>query len=217
VAELDEVIDRCTRRNPSERPSVAELSRELRAWLAYTPAPGEPDLGDVLAQFRHAHSDSFDAQARRDQWLQRFSEIRDLITETTVSWVSETLREAGLRPAITFRHDLSEWVERTRHMGVEAQLAEAQLWVTSEFGDPDWPTKIAVGVGIDVDAAGEFWCAAHVAWGDMESTATRQLQIDEKIVPIESIEISSGLDDLNHGVQEACVQMLRELGETPQT
>jgi hypothetical protein len=53
VADLDRLVDRCTRR-PNERPSLANVAIELRAWLdaADMPDEGELDLGDITARLR---------------------------------------------------------------------------------------------------------------------------------------------------------------------
>jgi hypothetical protein len=92
-------------------------------------------------------------------------------------------------------------------------LANEQIWVVAEFGEPYSPTKIAVGLGTDVDFQGGFWCTGHVAWGDMESTATRQLQIDERTAHIESIEVDEMVAGLKSDIRDACGQMLRDLAD----
>jgi hypothetical protein len=70
------------------------------------------------------------------------------------------------------------------------------MWATAEFGEPEWPTKIAVGIGIDLDHAGQFWCAGHVAWGDIHSTATRQVAIEERAAWIESVQVPGLIERL---------------------
>jgi serine/threonine protein kinase len=213
--QLDDLIDRCTRREPTARPTMENVARELSAWLEDVPMRGEPEIENLLAQFRHAHQDAFDKRAQRDAWLERFHEITEQVTKTTLTWVAQTLTEAGLRPELTDWHDHSNWLERMRGMGMHSELASDQLWIVAEFGDSYFPTKIAVGIGLDVNLVGEFWCRGYVAWGDMDSTATRQLQVDDKIAPIESLEIPILLEQLDREIQQACVAMLEELsGET---
>src|SRR5581483_6435865 len=102
----------------------------------------------------------------------------------------DRFREAGLNPGMRSYHEHHEWLERMQAMGIQPTLVKDQRWVTGEIGDPTWPTKVAVGIGVDVDVQGHFWCIAHAAWGDMESTATRQWTRDEATAPIESIEVN---------------------------
>jgi hypothetical protein len=187
------------------------LSRELRTWLVDAESGEEPELDDLIAQSRHTHQDDFDDQAARESWLKRFEELVLSVEDTTITWVSRTLEQAGLRPEVSLWHDHNAWVERTRFLGMQPQLASEQRWVTAEFGGVHWPTKIAVGVGLDVDLQGEFWCAAHVAWGDMKTTATRQLAIGERVAPLESIEVEALLAALHREVQSSSKEMLRDL------
>jgi hypothetical protein len=67
-----------------------------------------------------------------------------------------------------------------------------------------------------VDEGGwEFWCRGHCAWGDMETTATRQIQIEDKTAPIASLELPRLLADLDREIKAACVTMLEELSQRP--
>jgi serine/threonine protein kinase len=172
--DLDQIIDRCTGRDPAARPTMAELARELETWLNYTVPADDPDLAELIGQFRARHRDTLDARQLHDQWARRVSEIVRRLETTTLQWVEDRFREAGLNPGIRSYHEHHEWLERMQAMGIQPTLVKDQRWVTGEIGDPTWPTKAAVGIGVDVDVQGRFWCIAHAAWGDMESTATRQ-------------------------------------------
>lgn len=101
-----------------------------------------------------------------------------------------------------------------RFMGMQPELVADQVWVVGEFGRPDWLTKIAVAVGFDLDIEGEFWCKGYVAWGDLESTAGHQLDIEERVAPIESLEVGKIVADLKTDMWDACAQMLNQLAQT---
>jgi hypothetical protein len=40
---------------------MTELAGELRTWLEYEPPAGDPDLSEVIAEFRSRHRDSLEA------------------------------------------------------------------------------------------------------------------------------------------------------------
>jgi serine/threonine protein kinase len=214
VSELDQVIDRSTRRDPSGRPNMAELAHELGVWLAYTPPAGEPDVSALTTQFRQTHHEALESQSQREAWKERFEETFSEAEGSLVEWVTATLDDVGIRTEVLSWHEHYQWVERTRFMGMQPEFVAEQVWVTGEFGNPDWPTKIAVAIGFDLDIKGEFWCKGYVAWGDLESTAGHQLDIEERVAPIESLEVGKIVADLKTDMRNACVQMLNQLAQT---
>jgi hypothetical protein len=191
---------------------MVELARELRAWLDYLPADGDgPDLGELIAEFRAAHRDSLDTRQLQDRWASRLAEIVRQLETTTLRWVEDRFREAGLNPGMRSYHELHQWVERRRAMGSTPELAADQRWVDGEIGDRSWPTRVVIGIGVDVNEAGEFWVTAHGAYGELRSTATRKWSHDDVTALIESIEVDAILEVLDRDVKEACVEMLREM------
>jgi hypothetical protein len=68
TSELDQIIDRCTRREPTSRPSMAGFARELDVWLNYAPPAGEPDVSELTARFRQTHQEALDNQSEREAW-----------------------------------------------------------------------------------------------------------------------------------------------------
>lgn len=87
VSELDQVIDRSTRRDPSGRPNMAELSHELDVWLAYTPPVGEPDVSALAALFRQTHHEVLESQSQREAWTVRFEETVKEAEGSIIEWV----------------------------------------------------------------------------------------------------------------------------------
>jgi serine/threonine protein kinase len=208
---LDQIIDRCSRREPENRPTMAELTRELEVWLEYEPPPGDPDLNELIAEFRARHRDSLEARDLQDQWGRRLSEIVRQLESTTLRWVEDRFGGAGLNPALRPYHDHHQRLERIRTMGSTPSLAGDQRWVVGEIGDRSWPTKVIVGIGVDVNERGEFWLAAYAAWGDLRSTATRRWDREDVTAPIESIEVNALLEAVEAEVKEVCAEILREL------
>jgi hypothetical protein len=132
---------------------------------------------------------------------------------TTLQWVKDRFREAGLNPDIRSYYEHHEWVERDRYLGSQPDLVADQRWVTGEIGDRNWPTKVVVGIGVDVDLTGEFWVTAHAAWGDLQTTATRQWVREDATAPIESIEVNAIIEAVDTDVKSVCRDILRELIE----
>lgn len=211
VAGLDQLVDRSSRREPENRPSMPEFARELQLWLDYQPPAGEPDVSDVIAEFRIRHKDALEARDMREQWSGRLSAVVRQLESTTLRWVEHVFGEAGLNPQVRYYHDLHHWVERSRFMGSTPELSADQRWVVGEFGDPSWPTHLVVGIGVDVDQQGEFWITACGAWGDLESTATRRWTREDVTAPIESIGLDRILEELDVDVKEMVGEILGEL------
>jgi serine/threonine protein kinase len=211
VEALDQIIDRCSRRDPENRPTMAELAHELEVWLEYEPPPGDPDLEELIGEFRARHRDSLETRDLQDQWARRLSEIVRQLESTTLQWVEDRFRNAGLNPGMRSYHEHHQWLERLRALGSTPGLVADQRWVTGEIGDRSWPIKVIVGIGVDVNESGEFWLTAHAAWGDLRSTATRQWVREDVTAPIESIEVIGLLEAVDAEVKEACGEILREL------
>jgi serine/threonine protein kinase len=207
---LDQIIDRCSRRDPAGRPTMAELARELKTWLEYEPPADDLDLSELIATFRHANRGELEARDLREQWMLRLSTIVRYI-ETSLRWVEERWREAGLDPQARSWHERHTWLERLRALGSTPQLAADQRWVYAEFGELSWPTKLLIGVGVDLNSAGEFWCTAVGALGDLSSTATKRWDREDATAPIESIEVEAILGGLDADVKEMCRQILQRL------
>jgi serine/threonine protein kinase len=210
---LDQIVDRCSRRDPETRPAMAEFASELRSWLEYQPPSGDPDLSELITEFRSRHRDSLEARDLQEQWARRLGEVVRQLETTTLRWVEDRFREAGLDPAMGSYHEHHEWLERSRYLGSQPGLAADQRWVTGEIGDRSWPTKVVVGIGVDVDVNGEFWITAHAAWGDLQTTATRQWTREDTTAPIESIEVNAILEAVDGEVKGVCAEILRELIE----
>lgn len=213
VAALDQIIDRCSRRDPDTRPTMVELVRELETWLSYEAPAGDPDLSAVITRFRETHRTALEAQDVRQEWARRFDEITRRIETTTLGWIEDRLGQAGMNPRMSSLHSHQEWLKRMQAMQIPETLLEAQRWVIGEFGDVGWPSEVAVGIGIEVDVNGQFWCTAHVAWGDMESTAGKDWTRADATAPIESIEVDAILEAVDGDVKAACAEMLRDLAE----
>jgi hypothetical protein len=211
IGSLEELIERCTRRDPDRRPTMATVAQELGAWLE-TPERQAPDLSEVAARFRAANAEALAGTAQADELRQRFEALTGEAFGRLLQPVADALDDAGLSPALAYFHDLHTWVERRRFLGSTMQLASDQRWVVASYGRIEWPQKIAIGLGFDLDTEGELACMAHVAAGDLESTATKQWRFDEVTVPIESsVSVDRGLDDLGREILEAVGEMLAAL------
>jgi len=215
VSELDQIIDRSTRRDASRRPRMVEFAKELRVWLSYTPPSDEPDMSVLTSLFRQTHHEALQNQGQREAWKARFEQVTGEVERSLVPWVVGALDDAGIRTEVLSWHEHCEWVERRRSMGDQPELVTDQVWVVGEFGDPTWPTKIAVGIGFDLDITGELWCKGYVASGDLESIGADQTDIEERAALIESLEVGKVVSDLKTDMQNACAQMLGRLAEAP--
>jgi len=210
--DLDQLVERCTRPEPTDRPDMHSVAKELDAWLSEPHQP-QSNLEAAAARFRSAHAGALSATARIAAQRASLAELGQSIRETIALQVVQVLKEAGLNPELGAYDALHEWVERRRSFGVPSSIAEDQVWVVAEWGDPMWPRRIAVGIGWDLDEDGQCWCQAILAAGDLESAAHRRWLTDEQLVPIDSrVRVRTALSDLRTDVLDALAALLNSVG-----
>jgi hypothetical protein len=78
LREIDELLARCTRLTPSDRPSMQQVANDLAAWLAMEDVPnGLPDLSAYGKQLREAAAPEISERERRDRLEERCGELAD--------------------------------------------------------------------------------------------------------------------------------------------
>lgn len=183
---LEDLIHRCTRRDPEARPTMRDVAQEMEAWLSVVDQE-IPDLSDVAARFRAANAESLASRERLALLMERFQELADQAFPRLLDPVAQTLSDAGLTPTLEYFHTMSETVTRHLHLGSRPSLADRQAWVVGEYGRVEWPEQIAVGVGFDLDDEGLFWCTAYVGAGDMRTIGGGlHFQFEERTTAVEN-------------------------------
>ena len=207
VEQIDALLTRCTRLEPTLRPTMQEMHRELDLWLS---APIPPaDVGELertAARFRAANRATLDETRIRQALVDRFDTIVARVDDEICTPIVAALEAAGLQPEESWYHELHQWVERPLYMGSESQITNAARWVTTEFGRMEWPDKIAIGIGLSLSASGGLWVVAHAFSGDLESSATQHLRRNEEEAPIESIAAGMLVDAL----KTDCLEITRK-------
>src|SRR5262249_48926541 len=99
--QLDLLAERATRHDPAGRPTMAEFSAELRAWLA-APQEAEPtDLTDVLARLRALTPPGMRTEADRARLLASAGRLHGEL-EAGMRAVASQLKTTGLSDGSLF-------------------------------------------------------------------------------------------------------------------
>jgi Protein kinase domain len=94
AAELDQIVDRCTRAS-AERPALLGLAEELDAWLAATELtePGEIDIGDIAASIRSSLAPQRAEEERAEQRRADAQSTADLLSDALDPLIAAVERE----------------------------------------------------------------------------------------------------------------------------
>lgn len=98
-APLDELVDRSTRLIPAARPTMAEVARDLRAWLELATKPAVVDIGELTGRIRGRMAQELAAEnlaAERKQLA--LAAVRQL--QEACRPLDETLRQLHPRPIL---------------------------------------------------------------------------------------------------------------------
>ena len=213
---LDDLLDRCTRTEPEERPTMSDVVLDLDAWLS-TPEPQPDSLEDATSGFMRAHRGALDERAARRRMTEGFWRAVNHLEREVIFVIQKALTEIQ-GEAISLggeESNLRSWCKRRRYLGSRPSLEARQSWVATSIGERPNALSIAAGIGLDLDETGELWMAGGVHYGrNLRAASTRSLQAEGRIVPVESVaQVDLALAELVQDMREAFAQALSGLSQ----
>ncbi len=193
---LDELIERCTEHEPSKRPSMRQVSEDLRAWLSLdndTPQQSV-DLADMWSRLRETAELRLrqvnEQEAQRQCFRQAVRRLQELLDPLQAEIRREfPAAEFNQRPKFV----TTMFFDRLKH-----EISNEDIRATILSG-PGWnPVVLAIGVAVRTRVSGELEFRGMFYLG---STKTFGGGIDEwksepKRVPCNSIVLEDGLSAL---------------------
>jgi serine/threonine protein kinase len=215
--ELNELIERCTKHHPDERPTMAQLARDLRAWLDLDSrtAPTSVDTSELWKTLRTAASPRLtEAQKEADeqQCLRTAARRLQQLLEPLHAEIRANFpaAEFNKRPDIVqtlFR--LNALRERVRD-DIRAVI----------ISGPGWnPIRLIIGAAVMIREDGQLHYRGLFYLGRTETMGghTDRWMSEPADAACGSIELEADLIGLARSIQEAFPNWLRKLNEALET
>lgn len=189
AAALDRLIENCTITEPTARPTMAEVARELRAWLQAPPAPpGVLDLSAQGAALRQRLSGELltrelaerrreQAEAARHHFLDRLEPVHDAIEQ---QWPAAELE--------VYDDFTESWLSAPDAAGLpevdSSEFAADKIVVGNSYV----PIVFRVGYGTELFSTGEIRFSAFIEYGREGETGGDQSAVIEARAPVGTVQ-----------------------------
>jgi serine/threonine protein kinase len=164
---LDRLVDLATRLHPDERPSMADVARDLAVWADLGLGPGELDVSDISAQFRNKVERELAAEDLLEQRRQLAHQAARKIQES-IRPLNDALRQVHPRPELNGIPDRSaqSMLRTLRHSGSPNIVFEFGRISRIKAGREPIPLELTLGVGIELTDGGHliFRSFIHVGY-----------------------------------------------------
>jgi hypothetical protein len=200
--QLDLLIERATRNNPNDRPSMAEFVAELRAWLATPRVQAHPDLSDILAQVRERAEPSLRAHHERLRQGQEAEELSTRLANLMLPIVQAFVATGLAFNAVKELKSADPVFLRQRTMDMPTAFWQRGLAVTAEKpGTPlSWATRgidyaeLTCAVGLELRVDGTIRLLGGYAIGSMYGPEF--IAVQEYVTPLGSSLQEKAVSDL---------------------
>lgn len=195
---LDGLIERSTRMNPSERPTMAVVAADLRAWLA-APAvpPAEVDLSEVMHRLRTAARPALDEAARDARLRDAVARNSDRIA-AALQAVERSIQRAYSLCETDSSDSFAESMLRHRVYLGSVGLVTQEVRATRLDSSLDFPTSLIIGrsVAVTEDGLLHFDGIAYLGSTETDGGNEDLWRASVAPVPIESIQVDVAVDHL---------------------
>lgn len=191
---LDELVDRMTRLDPAQRPSMREIADELQAWLRLAPTPVAVDVSAFRAAMRTKLGREIaeqDLQAERKQLAIRA--VRGL--QERMRPLNDALRELHPRAEIDGTDTLTQNALSTLRTSGAPQIVFSQFRCSSISTGEISPYALRMGRGVELTADGVLLVRWMLNVGPVRTSGTDMHKVgDDYEAPVGSIEQERMLD-----------------------
>jgi serine/threonine protein kinase len=193
---LDELVDRATRLDPAERPSVAEFANELQQWLKLPVEQSDLDLSELSRAVRANLASEIGEGQRIEVWKEDAYKAARRLDEL-VRPLSAILKEADPRAEIGITDELvAKTLRSLEHMGspeVLFHFARANKIVT---GTPPIHKVLRMGRGVELIEDGQLIIRTMIDLGlDGVMQTDMHWTSGERSVPVGSIQQEAALQE----------------------
>ena len=208
---LDKLIERCTRHNPSERPSMRQLSEDMQAWLSLdddTPQKSV-DLSATWSRLRESAQPRLSQVDEEAAQLQCFDaavhRLQELLEPLHAEIQREfTAAEFDRRPKI---------VESMFHEFYKHEITNEDIRATILSGPGLNPVQLLIGVAIRTRISGELEFGGIFYLGKTKTMGGQigSWELERRRVPCGSIAVEEGLSALAAEIRSQFPSWLEQL------
>jgi hypothetical protein len=204
AAHLDELVDRSTRLDPRDRPTMAAIASDLRAWLTLPIEQQDFDLTEAAASVRKSLGQEIGQAERVARWkdaaqaaIRRYEEL--------VAPLNATMRAADPRARIGAIDSLTDgWLKFPEFVGSPEVLLHWTRASMISAGSP-LPYVLRMGRGIELIEEGSVVIRALLNLGLEEIGGSDQHWLaPERVVP-------AGSTEQEAAVREVTVELAEQL------
>ena len=191
---LDELVDRMTRLNPEERPTMREVTADLQAWLDLTPSPVSVDVSSYRAALKQKFGAEIAAQdlqaQRKDLALRALRGLQERMRP-----LNQALRELHPRADIDGTDRLTENVLGTRVRFGTSEIVFKQFRCSSIATGEISPYALRMGRSFELAADGVVYVRWMLNVGPVRTSGTDMHQVgNDYEAPVGSIAQERMLD-----------------------
>ena len=218
---LDGLIDRMTLLDPTSRPSMEQVARDLGAWMELAPGTRqEIDVSDLVTRFRSAAADELDAQDEHTRQIQGAASAIELVSDLTRRY-DNAIGELKA-PRALYRVPADRETDATLRVVFGASGSLVTRWAsTSLIGVSEAPASVVLRIAraIEVYSSGTLYLMLRVEVKLDQVVAPHlyywQLPLTE--APVGSIEcqqlIEKSIEAMTQPVKDALVRFVAALEE----
>lgn len=185
---LDRLIDRMTRLDPANRPTMRDVARDLTAWQELSAEPVTLDVSQVRTAIRSALGAEIAAQDQQEERKGLAHEAVRSLQERTRP-LNDALRDVHPRAQIDGRDKLSENVLSARRTQPGMEIVFSWVRCTSIATGEVSPYALRMGRSVELTEAGRLLAHGMLAVGRVTTSGSDFYETGEDYAaPVGSIE-----------------------------
>lgn len=220
AALLDELVDRATRLDPTQRPTMGEIASDLDRWTALAAEPPILDLSEARARLQKQLADELDAddllEQRKELALAAVRRMNEIFAPLDAG-----LKSVHPRAQVNIPPDqyMTNVLSTLRTSGSPEIVFKFLRMSQITSGPSHWIFALRLGRGLELTAEGETIVRVHidVSHPGMSGT-TCSWHSEEYVAPVGSVETVSQLQEAYAATQthlkEALEAFLDELSKS---
>jgi len=203
LRELDELIDRCTKFTPTDRPSMRQVADDLQAWLNLDDGPGAlPDLSAYGRRLREAAEPHISERQRRERLEEVCGELGDELSRRLKPVVRLLREEYPLVEADVWDQTVENLLGYTVYCGspgLVSQEARATRLVAGDETTAD--LALTIGWCISVTDDGLVHAKGSLELGPRRTMGTLGYEtIDKGSAPAGSVKGKHAVEELANDI-----------------
>lgn len=206
---IDELIERCTKHNPADRPAMQDVANDLRAWLRLaSEASAVPDLSEYGKRLRRIGEPRLSDEQRRARLEEICGELSDRLAARLRATEQVLRSEYRLTKADVrdqFTENMLGFVE---HLGSATLIAQDARATRVEGGDALEPLVLTFGRCVSVTDDGQVHVSGLLSLGLEGVSGGQYEELETERVPADSIQAGEAIEQVARGLESRVEEWL---------